>query len=315
MYKKYKKQHNTLNEKYFDKIDSQEKAYFLGWIISDGWIGGTEKHTLKNGKVAYYIRKNINLKLHTKDSYILEDFKKALEFTGPITSRKNLRKSKVSSVSEIRINSAYMRKTLMNKYGLVPKKSGYEVFPKIPNKFIPGLISGLFAGDGSVSIVRDKRVKNVNLGYRVKSDFCGSYKLLVKLREQLLCNGVLNKESTIYREGSSGILYRFCLTKSETLNFYYWVKKFNVPFLKRKEDVIKKFLQYFKTKSKAKPWHQRSIVLTDVKTGKKYKFSTIKNASKFAGYSCQAGISTAISRKQKLIQGRYEYKVGNLQRN
>lgn len=28
----------TLNENFFDKIDCEEKAYFLGFLYADGWV-------------------------------------------------------------------------------------------------------------------------------------------------------------------------------------------------------------------------------------------------------------------------------------
>ena len=56
------------NENYFEKIDSEDKAYFLGLIYSDGCI--------VNNQDEY--RYKITLKLHTKDKHILEDFIKSV---------------------------------------------------------------------------------------------------------------------------------------------------------------------------------------------------------------------------------------------
>ncbi len=303
-----KRKKYNLNDYYFDNINSQEKAYYLGWLISDGWVDKNRTVKDKSGKLCEWSSNRIHLKLQVKDKMIIHNLKRAIEFDGKIITRTNSRNGRKSDTVEIYFTSYLMRKTL-KKYGIIPKKSGYEIFPRISKKYLPGLISGLFGGDGSVGIVRDKRVKNKNLGYRLKSDFCGSYNLLFELRRHLLCNNILNKEASIYREGKTGQLYRFCLTKSETLNLYNWIKKNKTPFLKRKEDVIKKFLKYYNNKPKIKSPNQKSIILTDTKTGKKYKFSRIADASRFAGYSQGNAISTIISRNQKLIKGQYTYKT------
>ena len=48
------------NENYFENIDTEDKAYFLGFICSDGCI--------ENNKKTY--RYQVTLKLHNKDKYI-----------------------------------------------------------------------------------------------------------------------------------------------------------------------------------------------------------------------------------------------------
>jgi hypothetical protein len=56
------------NENYFEKIDSEDKAYFLGLICADGCI-------LNNKKTYRY---QVALKLHIKDIEILKTFIKCI---------------------------------------------------------------------------------------------------------------------------------------------------------------------------------------------------------------------------------------------
>lgn len=58
------------NENYFEKIDTEDKAYFLGFIMADGCI-------LKN-------RNTLKIIIHKKDKHILEDFSKCIDFKGSI---------------------------------------------------------------------------------------------------------------------------------------------------------------------------------------------------------------------------------------
>jgi len=60
------------DENYFATIDTEDKAYFLGLLASDGCvINNTTTH-----------RFQVTLKLHTKDSHILEDFIKVIKSCG-----------------------------------------------------------------------------------------------------------------------------------------------------------------------------------------------------------------------------------------
>lgn len=62
----------TMNEDYFSCIDTEEKAYWLGFIQCDGYI----------------TKDVIEIGLCSKDISHLEKFKKAIQYTGKITQRK-----------------------------------------------------------------------------------------------------------------------------------------------------------------------------------------------------------------------------------
>ena len=63
------------NEKFFDEINTIEKAYWLGFICADGSI-------LNHSKVTKSLQMRINI--HEKDDYLLEEFKKDIEGNVPI---------------------------------------------------------------------------------------------------------------------------------------------------------------------------------------------------------------------------------------
>lgn len=60
----------TFNEHYFDVIDSQDKAYWLGFFAADGY-----NHVSKG---------YIELRLHNQDREILEKFKVSINASNPI---------------------------------------------------------------------------------------------------------------------------------------------------------------------------------------------------------------------------------------
>ena len=60
----------TVDTSYFEKIDSEEKSYFLGYLFADGCIYGRDKNAW-----------NTSLCIAEKDRYIIENFSKACKST------------------------------------------------------------------------------------------------------------------------------------------------------------------------------------------------------------------------------------------
>lgn len=126
----------SVNESYFEKIDTQEKAYILGWFYSDG-------NVMPDGK--------IRICLHHQDRDILEWIKKEMEYTGPLYERP-ARNTSAPQV-ELCINRKVLADQLI-KLGCHPNKSmslecpSYDIVPKnLFNHFV----RGYFDGDGSFS--------------------------------------------------------------------------------------------------------------------------------------------------------------------
>lgn len=122
-----------LDEYYFNTIDTEIKAYFLGLIITDGCIHYTK------GKQPL-----VALSLQECDKYILERFKKEIHSNKVVTSDGR-------GSANINILSRTMVESL-KKYGVVERKSLHTVFPNnIPIELYPHLLRGILDGDGSVS--------------------------------------------------------------------------------------------------------------------------------------------------------------------
>lgn len=100
-----------LVEDYFQTIDSEEKAYFLGLIISDGnvFIGD-------DGRQA-----SISITLDLNDEYILNAFKNAVK-TNTIIGKDGRGCGTIAVRSNIMAND-------LKKYGVVPRKSFITYLP------------------------------------------------------------------------------------------------------------------------------------------------------------------------------------------
>lgn len=136
-----KRKYMLLDEHILDNIDTEEKAYFLGLVISDGW----------NDK-----RFNqICISLVSEDSYILEQLSKMFYENKPLRKIK-ARNSKSKPMSRLVVISKIICDAA-NKHGASPAKTHTASYPKsIPAHLAHHFIRGVFDGDGCISISNRK---------------------------------------------------------------------------------------------------------------------------------------------------------------
>ena len=124
----------------FDSIDSEEKAYWLGFIFADGYIGNTP---IRDDKKNVY---NFELSLQLSDVHHLEKFRNFISYEKPVTVDTYRCRILVA-------NKHFWRQ--LNKLGCIPRKSLKLKFPKITIFKEIGLIRhfirGYFDGDGCIS--------------------------------------------------------------------------------------------------------------------------------------------------------------------
>lgn len=128
----------------FDKIDTEERAYWLGFLYADGNIA--EKTN------------SISIDLQMLDILHLEKFKKFLNSNNSIRIDFKLNRCRIS------ISNKYTKEQLIDK-GCVPKKSLILKFPTLDSfdeeLILKSFIRGYFDGDGSLSysFSNDKKTK------------------------------------------------------------------------------------------------------------------------------------------------------------
>ena len=143
-YRKYK----FKDEHYFDDIDSDDKAYFLGLL----WADGCNYRRCEKNKNAH----QIIITLQEQDGYILKDLANRIFINDDIVS---FRLKKPSEKFEnrkpqytLRIPSKYISDVLLN-YGMTPRKSfdvGMPVNVNWTDTSLRGFIRGFLDGDGSI---------------------------------------------------------------------------------------------------------------------------------------------------------------------
>jgi len=128
----------TLDETYFEKIDTIDKAYWLGWMYSDGSVG-------KDGK--------IRLSLQERDSEIVKQFKEDIQYTGPLHFKPTpVKQPNKQPQLELCINRQKVAKDLI-ALGCEPNKTFTLKFPtqeQVPDELLGDFLRGFFDGDGSI---------------------------------------------------------------------------------------------------------------------------------------------------------------------
>ena len=127
----------SLRRDYFKNIDSIDKAYFLGFIISDGCA---QKDN------------NLTICIQKRDYYILEIFRQCIQNENPLYF------NPVRNEVTFHCKSKELLDDL-SKYGVVPCKSLITYLPLLHENMMPHLIRGIFDGNGWFSS------KSQSLGY------------------------------------------------------------------------------------------------------------------------------------------------------
>lgn len=128
----------TINEDYFDVIDNQDKAYWLGFIAADGY----------NREDRDYIE----FRLHKQDIDILNKFKQCLSSNYNIQIYKD-------TYCNLTIYSSKLSKKLA-EYGIIQNKTYSLQLPNIENSLFRHFIRGYFDGDGCFSVIKRNDRKN-----------------------------------------------------------------------------------------------------------------------------------------------------------
>lgn len=148
-----------LDEDIFNNIDTEEKAYWLGFLYADGNVSDRNN--------------SIELGLKESDYEHIEKFKSFLKTNRPIYKKVKRVGKKEYVGYRLFITSEKIKTDLISK-GCVPKKSLTIKFPSsdiVPDNLIHHFIRGYFDGDGCIT----KNNKLVSVELLGTEDFIRSY--------------------------------------------------------------------------------------------------------------------------------------------
>ena len=137
------------NENVFDSIDTEEKAYWLGFIFADGYISKQV-----DGKKNQYC---FELALAECDKKHLDKFNNFIEYNGDNVKYKPIKyNGNINGSYRWSVHNKHLWETL-NLYGCTPKKSLTLKFPNKAifktNNLILSFIRGYFDGDGCITVI------------------------------------------------------------------------------------------------------------------------------------------------------------------
>ncbi len=127
------KRKHYFDQLFFDTINDEKKAYWLGFIVAEGNVYAT----------------TLSMQLAAKDRNHLLWFAENIQAKDVVL---DYRKSK--DAYRLRLNSIAMIESL-NKLGVVPRKSHFITVPRMPEELLSHFFRGFLDGDGWIS----KRVK------------------------------------------------------------------------------------------------------------------------------------------------------------
>jgi hypothetical protein len=125
----------TLDRDFFAKIDTEEKAYALGLIASDGWVA-------RSGK-------QVSLALQVRDRHILYDLRRALKSDARVFDKARGGFAGSGPRKQITFDSKKLVADLA-RWGVIPGKSVTLRYPRIPKHLECHFARGLFDGDGHI---------------------------------------------------------------------------------------------------------------------------------------------------------------------
>jgi hypothetical protein len=154
----------SVNESFFEKIDSEFKSYILGWMYSDGNVTSDK----------------FRIQIQEEDAYILEWIAKQLEYNGPLYSIKPPLKYPWRKHQKCLCISRKKMVQDLIKLGCVYNKSLILNFPnesQIPKYLLSHFMRGYMDGDGSI---RKRKSGSLNCSFVCSFNFLNGFSILAK---------------------------------------------------------------------------------------------------------------------------------------
>jgi hypothetical protein len=175
---------NFINHNYFETIDTPEKAYFLGLILTDGNVHYDKRSANR--------QPTIQIALKGDDISILEKFKSEISADNKISMYTNDGRFEC-------IFSAHSLKMAqdLEKYGIVPCKTFLiKGIPEVPAEYMRDLIRGIFDGDGTVYILTKEQ--KLRFGFYGTHDLIDDIVKFLHREIDLPLNKITDKETVSF---------------------------------------------------------------------------------------------------------------------
>lgn len=259
----------SINSDIFNKINNEDKAYWLGFFYADGYVSKTS---------------NFELSLGLKDLSHLNKCKKFLDFKGNIyidnkVGRCRLQFQDSKIVKNLKLLGCINNKSLILKF---PTEE------QVPKEFLHHFIRGYFDGDGCIN---DPSKNSISI------TIIGTFNFIKEIHAilDISIRTIKHRDHKHSKE-----VFTNLLTGQIARNFCDYIYKDATIYLTRKRNRYVTHLNNFKL------WNygEINVEVYDTFDNKLYKFSNVKKSQEFVG-CCHATIKRCY-KKNKLIKKRYK---------
>lgn len=251
-----------LNHYYFNTIDSEYKAYILGFIYADGSIN-ISREPLRNKKGEIYKireRKRLSISIQERDGYVLNQL--ATDLNVNLNKRNPPSSIKRGWQSQIRL-AIFSDEIFENlvQLGCFENKSKIGmIFPNIKEEFIPHFIRGFFDGDGSIGIKIRKNNYIRKTSYTLKNPG-KSERYTLRLTLSSTCESFLKKIESILVdktgcnfsfEKKNNCINMICYSSEGTKRICDYLYTNSSIYLERKKNKVIEFDMLIKSQAENK---------------------------------------------------------------
>lgn len=220
-----------LNEDRFFAIDTEEDAYWLGFLYADGYV------CYNSDARRYYV----GLELKSSDKKHLSKLNKYMESNSEIKYKEHKSPStdNMCYINYVIYNSKKLSNNLISN-GCTTNKTRTIRFPfdKMPRELYRHFIRGYFDGDGSISFIKTGNRKQYV--YPRTNITCGSVQFLNDINMILRENKI---EAGIYKESKGNDVYKLQHSQNQKIiNFLKYIYDDSKVYLDRKYDLYIKIV-------------------------------------------------------------------------
>lgn len=221
---------HSFNEKFFDVVDTEAKAYWLGFLYADGYN--------------YEKRGTVKISLQCRDESFLTRLKDQLGYKGEIKRHSTISKDKtrVLEYSTLYLHSKHMSRACVVA-GFYQNKSLTLQFPtsdQVPDHLLHHFVRGYFDGDGCISFSRQNPRGST-------FEITSSPHFIKSLSSRFIGMG-FTPYIKLHTNGITKTV-RLCRFK-ERVKLIHWLYRDATVFLGRKRDKCIDFVDYVMTKTR-----------------------------------------------------------------
>lgn len=211
------------DENFFENIDNERKAYWLGFIYADGNVTNNR----------------LRIEIQRSDAYLLNELNKDLGSNNKVCECKDTHSYKGYLINKDNVYIGYCSDKMikdLNKWGCVPNKTfKINKIPNIKPNLLRHFIRGYFDGDGTV--YNDNKNHKDN---RSIFGFYGQYDFLKDIKQYLIREiNIANRKIT----DKGTVSFVTFSKKIDILRFYDYIYKDASIYLIRKKDKFDKYLR------------------------------------------------------------------------